>query len=263
MTPTTPTPDLTGGDAAAARYRRDLLVTGNGGRMLAEAIGRPVLRARQTAQTYRAAVQDIENGRCNAPGRRWLRMQSAVCHHRARIAADEQALAVENDQPAQAARWGALAAAYARAGRHLAHTVPNAGAAVAMLTAAAIALEKTVLPLPAQAGLTEGAALLSSIPAFRIDTGRQALAAARTGEGSLAKAINGVQVELLLFACWAEGQHETGYHAARQAVRALDRARKTAEEDPQALAAALHLAEQALDAAEAIATRDDEEHTGR
>ncbi|MEU9481992.1 hypothetical protein [Streptomyces sp. NPDC048191] len=253
----TPTPALTGGDASAARYRRNLLVTGNGGRMLTETIGRPVLRARQTAQTYRAAVQDIENNRCNAPGRRWLRMQSAVCHHRARIAADEEALAVENNQPAQAARWSALAAAYARAARHLAHTVPNAGAAVAMLTAAAIALEKAALPLPDQTGQ----APLSSIPMFRIDTGRQALAAARTGDGPLAKAINGVEIELLLFASWAEGQHETGYHAARQAVRALDRARKTAEEDPQALAAALHLAEQALDAAEAITTRDDEEHT--
>ncbi|MBO8190069.1 hypothetical protein, partial [Streptomyces spirodelae] len=259
MTPATPPPALTGGDAAAARHRRDLLVTGNGGRMLAETIGRPVLRARQTAQTYRAAVQDIENNRCNAPDSRWLRVQSAVCHQRARIAADEQALAIENNQPAQAARWSALATAYGRAGRHLAHTVPNAGAAVAMLTAAAIALEKTVLPLPAQAGLTEGTALLSNIPAFRIDTGRQALAAARTGDGPLGKAINGVEVELLLFACWAEGQHETGHHVARQAVRALDRARN-AEEDPQALAAALHLAEQALDTAETITTRNDEEH---
>ncbi|MGW0493818.1 hypothetical protein [Streptomyces olivaceus] len=251
----TPSPSLDG-DAAAARDRRDLLVTGRDGRMLSETIGRPVLRARQAAQTYRAAVQDIEAQRCNAPGRRWLRQQSAVCHQRARTAADEQALAVENGQPTQAARWASLATAYARAGRHLAHTVPNEGAAVAMLTAAAIALEKTVLPAPA--GLTEESVLLSSIPTFRIDTGRQALAAARTGDGSLAKAINGVEVELLLFACWAEGQHETGYEAARQAVRALDRARRTAEADPEALKTALDLAEQALDAAEAITDQGDE-----
>ncbi|MFF8810545.1 hypothetical protein [Streptomyces omiyaensis] len=256
----TPSPSLNG-DAAAARDRRDLLVTGRDGRMLAETIGRPVLRARQAAQTYRAAVRDIETQRCNAPGRRWLHEQSAVCHQRARIAADEQALAVENGQPAQAARWASLATGYARAGRHLAHTVPDAGAAVAMLTAAAIALEKTVLPVPAPAGLTEESVLLSSILTFRIDTGRQALAAARTGDGSLAKAINGVEVELLLFACWAEGQHETGYDAARQAVRALDRARRNAEADPQALKGALDLAEQALDAAEAITDRDDDPAT--
>ena len=43
------------GNADTARSRRDLLVARHGGRMVTETIGRPLLRAQQTAQTYRAA----------------------------------------------------------------------------------------------------------------------------------------------------------------------------------------------------------------
>lgn len=69
--------------------------------------------------------------------------------------------------------------------------------------------------------------------------------------------MNTVEVELLLVVAYAQGQAETGYHIAKQAVRALHRARTTAPEDeaeamdPQALATAFELSEQALDAAEA------------
>ncbi|GHH31498.1 hypothetical protein [Streptomyces rubradiris] len=248
----------TDGEAAAARYRRDLLVASSCGRMLAEAIGRPLHRARHAAQIYRAAVEDIKADRRNAPGRRWLRDQSAVCRRRARIAADEKAMAIENGQQAQADQWAALAAAYAEASEHLGGTVLRPSDAIAMLTAAAEALERATLPSPAQTGQPEGDTPLSSIPTYRIDTGRRALRAARRGEGNLTKHINGVVVELLLFACYAERQHQNAYRTAMQAVRALDRARATAPEnnqrdiDPQALAAALELAEQALNTAEAI-----------
>ncbi|MFD8387430.1 hypothetical protein ACFV2X_54690 [Streptomyces sp. NPDC059679] len=246
-----------GGNADAARYRRDLLADGHSGRMFTESIGRPLLRAQQAAQTYRAAAQAAELNRRGTPNRRWLRAQSALCHRRARIAADEAALAAEQKQPAQAAAWAALADRCAKAARHLARPALRRSTAITNLRAAAAALDTRTLPIPAQAGQSEEAAPLSGIALFSVDSGRQALDDARRGEGPVLKYVNTVEVELLLFASYAQGQNETGYHVATQAVRALDRARRTAPEnqaeamDPQALAVSFQLAEQALDAAEA------------
>ncbi|MFF1737869.1 hypothetical protein [Streptomyces sp. NPDC058247] len=246
-----PNPD---GNADTARSRRDLLLAGHDGRMFTETIGRPLLRAQQTAQTYRAAADHAELDRCGAPGRVWLRGQSALCHRRARIAADEAALATEQKQPDQAAAWAALADRYATAARHLARPAPVRDTAITSLRAAADALDARTPSIPAQA-----AAPLSGIALFSVDSGRQALDNARRGEGPVLKQVNTVEVELLLFAAYAQGQAETGYHVATQAVRALDHARKTAPEDqaeamdPQALATAFELSEQALDAAEAVA----------
>jgi hypothetical protein len=251
MTPPTdlPNPD---GNADTARSRRDLLVARHDGRMFTETIGRPLLRAQQTAQTYRAAADHAELDRCGAPDRVWLRGQSALCHRRARIAADEAALATEQTQPDQAAAWSALADRYATAARHLARPAPVRAAAITNLRAAADALEALPPTIPAQP-----AAPLSGIALFSVDSGREALDNARCGNGPVLRHVNTVEVELLLFAAYAQGQAETGYHIATQAVRALDRARKTAPEDeaeamdPQALATAFELSEQALDAAEA------------
>ncbi|WP_329021144.1 hypothetical protein [Streptomyces sp. NBC_01601] len=244
-----PNPD---GNADTARSRRDLLVARHDGRMFTETIGRPLLRAQQTAQTYRAAADHAEHDRCGAPDRVWLRGQSALCHRRARIAADEAALATEQKQPDQATAWAALADRYATAARHLARPAPVRATAITNLRAAADALEALPPTTPAQP-----AAPLSCIALFSVDSGRQALDNARRGNGPVLRHVNTVEVELLLFAAYAQGQAETGYHIATQAVRALDRARKTAPEDeaeamdPQALATAFELSEQALDAAEA------------
>jgi hypothetical protein len=244
-----PNPD---GNADTARSRRDLLVARHDGRMFTETIGRPLLRAQQTAQTYRAAADHAELDRCGAPDRVWLRGQSALCHRRARIAADEAALATEQTQPDQAAAWSALADRYATAARHLARPAPVRAAAITNLRAAADALEALPPTIPAQP-----AAPLSGIVLFSVDSGREALHNAQCGNGPVLRHVNTVEVELLLFAAYAQGQAETGYHIATQAVRALDRARKTAPEDeaeamdPQALATAFELSEQALDAAEA------------
>lgn len=244
-----------GGNALAARSRRDLLITVTDGRMFAETIGHPLLRAQQTAQTYRAAARYADLARRGAPSRRWLRDQAGICHGRARIAADEAALATEQQQPAQASAWAALADRYAKAARHLARPVLRPASASKNLRAAADALDGHVLPLPAQAGRSD-AVHLSGIAQFSVDSGRQALTAARCADGPVLKHINTVEVELLLFACYAQGRNETGYHVATQAVRALNRARKTAHEnnaedmDPQALATAYELVELALDAAE-------------
>lgn len=245
-----PNPD---GNAETARSRRDLLVARHDGRMFTETIGRPLLRAQQTAQTYRAAADHAELDRCGAPDRVWLRGQSALCHHRARIAADEAALATERTQPGQAAAWAALADRYATAARHLARPAPVRAAEITNLRVAADALEALMAPvIPAQP-----AAPLSCIALFSVDSGRQALDSARRGNGPVLRHVNAVEVELLLFAAYVQGQAETGYHIATQAARALDRARKTAPEDeaeamdPQALATAFELSEQALDAAEA------------
>ncbi|MFH8642715.1 hypothetical protein [Streptomyces goshikiensis] len=244
-----PTPD---GNADTARSRRDLLAAGHDGRMFTETIGRPLLRAQQTAQTYRAAADHAELDRCGAPDRVWLRGQSALCHRRARIAADEAALATERKQPGQAAAWVDLADRYATAARHLARPAPVRAAAITNLRAAADALEALPTTIPAQP-----AAPLSCIALFSVDSGREALDNARRGKGPVLRHVNTVEVELLLFAAYAQGQAETGYHIAAQAVRALDRARKTAPKDeaeamdPQALATAFELSEQALDAAEA------------
>ncbi|MFB6670547.1 hypothetical protein [Streptomyces parvus] len=240
------------GDADTARSRRDLLVAGHDGRMVTETIGRPVLRAQQTAQTYQAAADHAELDRCGAPDRAWLRSQSALCHQRARIAADEAALATERKQPEQATAWAALADRYATAARHLAHPAPVRTDAITNLRAAADALEALPPTIPAQP-----VAPLSCIALFSVDSGREALDNARRGNGPVRKHVNTMEVELLLFAAYAQGQAETGYHIATQAVRALGRARKTAPEDeaeamdPQALATAFELSEQALDAAEA------------
>ncbi|MFE9406912.1 hypothetical protein ACFYNY_34955 [Streptomyces sp. NPDC006530] len=245
-----PTPD---GNADTARSRRDLLVARHDGRMFTETIGRPLLRAQQTAQTYRAAADHAELDRCGAPDRVWLRGQSALCHHRARVAADEAALATERTQPGQATAWAALADRYATAARHLARPAPVRAAEITNLRAAADALEALPPVIPPQ--LT---APLSCIALFSVDSGRQALDNARRGNGPVLRHVNTVEVELLLFAAYAQGQAETGYHIATQAVRALDRARKTAPEDeagsmdPQALATAFELSERALDAAEAV-----------
>ncbi|MFF3982972.1 hypothetical protein [Streptomyces sp. NPDC001828] len=244
-----PTPD---GNADTARSRRDLLVAGHDGRMFTETIGRPLHRAQQAAQTYRAAADHAELDRCGAPDRVWLRGQSTLCHRRARIAADEAALATERKQPDQAAAWAALADRYATAARHLARPAPVRVDAITNLRAAADALEALPPTIPAQP-----AAPLSCIALFSVDSGREALGNARRGNGPVLRHVNTVEVELLLFAAYAQGQAETGYHIATQAVRALDRARKTAPEDeaeamdPQALATAFELSEQALDAAEA------------
>ncbi|MDW8809955.1 hypothetical protein P1P68_35460 [Streptomyces scabiei] len=241
-----------GGNADAARSRRDLLVAGHNGQMFTETIGRPLLRARQTAQTYRAAAEYAALDRRGAPNRRWLWGQSALCHRRARIAADEAALAAEQEQPTQAAGWAALADRYAAAARHLSRPVLRRSSAIENLHAAAAALDTLSCSDPAQT-----AAPLSGIALFSVDSGRQALDEARRGEGPVLRQVNAVEVELLLFASYAQGQNETGYHVATQAVRALDRARKTAPEDqaeamdPQALAIAFELTEQALNAAEA------------
>ncbi|RPK32541.1 hypothetical protein EES39_38420 [Streptomyces sp. ADI92-24] len=249
-------PNLSG-SADTARFRRDFLVAGHNGQMFTEIIGHPLLRAQQTAQTYRAAAHDAELNRCAAPDRRWNRTQSALCHQRARFAADEAALAAEQKQPAQAAAWAALADRYAKAARHLASPALRRSTAITNIRAAAAALDTHTLHIPAQAGQPEGTAPLSGIALFSVDSGRQALDAARRGEGPLLKQVDTVEVELLLFACYAQGQNETGYHVAKQAVRALNRARKTAPEnqaqdmDPQALATAYELVEQALDVAEA------------
>ncbi|WP_309055314.1 hypothetical protein [Streptomyces sp.] len=246
-----PNPD---GDAATARSRRDLLVAGHDGRMFTETIGRPLHRAQQTAQTYRAAADHAELDRCGAPDRVWLRGQSALCHRRARIAADEAALATEQKQPGQAAAWAALADRYATAARHLARSAPVRTDAITNLRDAADALEALPPTIPAQAAVP-----LSCIALFSVDNGRQALDNARRGDGLVLKHVNTVEVELLLFTAYAQGQAETGYHIAKQAIRALDRARKTAPEneadamDPQALATAVELSKQALDAAEAAA----------
>ncbi|MEU5093063.1 hypothetical protein [Streptomyces sp. NPDC021356] len=240
------------GNADTARSRRDLLVARHGGRMVTETIGRPLLRAQQTAQTYRAAADHAEFDRYGAPDRVWLRGQSALCHRRARIAADEAALATEQKQPDQATAWAALADRYATAARHLARPAPVRDTAITNLRAAADALESLTPTISAQA-----AAPLSCIALFSVDRGRQALDNARRGNGPVLRHVNTVEVELLLFAAYAQGQAETGYHIATQAVRALDRVRKTAPEDeaepmdPQALATAFELSEQALDAAEA------------
>ncbi|QIP74665.1 hypothetical protein [Streptomyces sp. VN1] len=245
-----PSPD---GNADTARSRRDLLVARHDGRMFTETIGRPLHRAQQTAQTYRAAADHAELDRCGAPDRVWLRGQSALCHRRARIAADEAALATEQEQPDQAAAWAALADRYATAARHLARPAPVRADAITNLRAAADALEAMTPTIPAQA-----AAPLSCIALFSVNNGRQALDNARHGNGPVLKHVNTVEVELLLFAAYTQGQAETGYHIAKQAVRALHRARKTAPEDeaeamdPQALATAFELSEQALDAAEAL-----------
>nr|WP_024127954.1 hypothetical protein [Streptomyces sp. 14R-10]AHF46228.1 hypothetical protein pZL1.63c [Streptomyces sp. 14R-10] len=244
--------DPPNGDADTARARRDLLVDGHDGRMVTETIGRPLLRAQQTAQTYRAAVDHAELDRCGAPDRVWLRGQSALCYRRARIAADEAALATERTQPVQADAWSALADRYATAARHLARPAPVRADAITNLRAAADALEALPSTIPAQP-----AATLSCIALFSVDSGREALDNARRGNGPVRKHVNTLEVELLLFAAYAQGQAETGYHIATQAVRALDRARKTAPEgeadamNPQALATAFELSEQALDAAEA------------
>ncbi|MFF2926703.1 hypothetical protein ACFVTP_30550 [Streptomyces celluloflavus] len=244
-----PTPD---GNADTARSRRDLLVARHDGRMFTETIGRPLHRAQQTAQTYRAAADHAELDRCGAPDRVWLRGQSALCHRRARIAADEAALATEQTQPDQATAWAALADRYATAARHLARPAPVRADAITNLRAAADALEALPPTIPAQP-----AAPLSCIALFSVDSGREALDNARRGNGPVLRHVNTVEVELLLFAAYAQGQAETGYHIATQAVRALDRARKTAPEDEaeamdqQALATAFELSEQALDAAEA------------
>ncbi|GHH57763.1 hypothetical protein [Streptomyces candidus] len=244
-----------GGNAIAARSRRDRLVAGHDGRMFTETFGRPLLRAQQAAQTYRAAAQAAELDQRGAPNRCWLRSQSALCHQRARITADEAALAAERDQPAQARAWAALADRYATAARHLARPAFLRRTAITNLHAAAAALDARALPVPAQAAAEE--APLSGIAQFSVTSGRQALAAARRAEGPVLKHVNTVEVELLLFACYAQGQNEVGYHVAMQAVRALNRARKTAPEgqaedmDPQPLTTAYELAEQALDAAEA------------
>ncbi len=98
---------------------------------------------------------------------------------------------------------------------------------------------------------------LACLALYSVDSGRQALDNARHGNGPVLKSVNTLEVELLLFTAYAQGLAETGYHIATQAVRALARARKTAPEgeaeamDPQALATAYELSEQALDAAEA------------
>ncbi|MGW1819875.1 hypothetical protein ACWCQM_40745 [Streptomyces sp. NPDC002125] len=244
-----PAPD---GNADTARSRRDLLVARHDGRMFTETIGRPLLRAQQTTQTYRAAADHAELDRCGAPDRVWLKGQSALCHHRARIAADEAALAAERTQPGWAAAWAALADRYAAAARHLAHPAPIRAAEITNLRAAADALEALPPVIPPQL-----AAPLSCITLFSVDSGRQALHNARRANGPVLRHVNTVEVELLLFAVYAQGQAETGYHIATQAVRALDRARKTAPEDEaeamdqQTLATAFELSEQALDAAEA------------
>ncbi|MFJ5646397.1 hypothetical protein [Streptomyces sp. NPDC093223] len=241
-----------GGSADTARFRRDLLVAGHNGRMFTETIGRPLLRAQQAAQTYRAAAEFTELNRRGAPNRRWLRVQSLLCHRRARIAADEAALATEHKQQTQATAWAALADRYATAARHLARPVLRRTTAITNLRAAAAALDTLTHSIPEHA-----AASLSGIALFNVDNGRQALHAARHGDGPVLKHVNTVEVELLLFASHAQGQNETGYHVAAQAIRALDRARKTAPEDhaedmePQALAVAFELTEQALNAAEA------------
>ncbi|MGA5643618.1 hypothetical protein ACPCTN_33415 [Streptomyces cinereoruber] len=246
-----PTPN---GNAATARSRRDLLVAGHDGRMFTETIGRPLHRAQQTAQTYRAAADHAELDRCGAPDRVWLKGQSALCHRRARIAADEAALAAEQEQPGQATAWAALADRYATAARHLARPAPGRADEITNLRDAADALEALSATIPAQSAVP-----LSCIALFSVDSGRQALDNARRGTGPVLKHVNTIEVELLLFAAYAQGQAETGYHIAKQAVRALDRARKTAPEDqaeamdPQALATAFELSEQALDAAEAAA----------
>ncbi|MER6256784.1 hypothetical protein ABT224_36125 [Streptomyces sp. NPDC001584] len=238
-------PNLSG-NAGTARFRRDLLVAGHNGRILTEAIGRPLIRAEQAAQSYRAAADRAALERRGAPSRRWLRVQAGLCHRRARIAADEAALAAEQNQPDQATTWATLADRYAKAARHLAHPVLDRATAIGKLRAAADALDPSAL------------SPLSGIPLFSVDSGRQALANAQRGEGPVLMHVNAVAVELLLFACYAEGRAETGYHVATYAVRALDRARKSAPEnqaeamDPQALAVAFELTEQALDAAEAV-----------
>ncbi|MFE5866921.1 hypothetical protein ACFQ77_41145 [Streptomyces virginiae] len=241
-----------GGNALAARSRRDLLVAGHDGRMFTETIGRPLHRARQTAQTYRAAARYAELERRGAPSRRWLRDQVGICHGRARVAADEAALAAEQKQPAQAFAWAALADRYAKAARQLARPVLLRRTAITNLRAAADALDST----STQAGQSDDKRL-SGIAQFSVDSGRHALTAARRADGPVLKQINTVEVELLLFACYAKGRNETGYHVTTQAVRALNRARKTAPEgnaegmEPQALATAYELVELALDAAEA------------
>ncbi|MYS32944.1 hypothetical protein K388_07316 [Streptomyces sp. KhCrAH-43] len=246
-----PTPD---GNANTARSRRDLLATGHDGRMITETIGRPLLRAQQTAQTYRAAAEHAQADRFGAPDRVWLRGQSALCHRRARIAADEAALATEHNRLGQAAAWAALADRYATAGRHLGRSAPVRATAITNLRDAADALEALPPEIPAQP-----ASPLSCLALFDVDSARQALDNARREEGAMLRHMNTVEVELLLFAAYAQGKAETGYHIAKQAVGALHRARKTAPEgaagamDPQALADAFELSEQALDAAEAAA----------
>ncbi|MFE2530075.1 hypothetical protein ACFXEL_38280 [Streptomyces sp. NPDC059382] len=248
-----------GGNALAARSRRDFLVAGHDGVMFTETIGRPLLRAQHAAQTYRAAARYADLGRRGGPSRRWLRAQALICHRRARIAADEAALAAEQQQPTQASAWAALADRYAKAARYLARPVLRPASASRNLRAAAEALDGRTLPPPAQAGQS-GAVPLSGIAQFSVDSSRQALTAARRADGPALKHVNTVEVELLLFACYAQGRNETGYHVARQAVRALNRARKTAPEnnaedmDRQTLATAYELVELALDAAEAATT---------
>ncbi|MFF8387877.1 hypothetical protein ACF053_30130 [Streptomyces kanasensis] len=249
-----------GGNAAAARLRRDLLVAGHDGRMFAETIGRPLLRAQEAAQAYRTAARNAELDRRGAPNYGWLRAQSGLCHRRARIAADEAALAYEQKQPVQATQWAALADRYAKAARHLTRSVLRPSAVITNLRAAADTLDVPALPAPAQAGPPEGTAPLSGIAQFSVESGRQALIHARHADGPVLKHVNTVEVELLLFSCYAQGQDETGYHIAMQAIRALNRARATAPEgraedmDRQSLATAYELVEQALDAAEAATT---------
>ncbi|MFD4320556.1 hypothetical protein [Streptomyces sp. NPDC058548] len=252
-------PPNLGGNAVAARSRRDLLVAGHV-RMLTETIGHPLQRAQQTAQIYRAAARYAELDRRGAPTRRWLCAQSGLCHRRARIAADEAALATEQKQATQASAWAALADRYAKAARHLACPALRRCTAITILLAAAEALDARPLPLlgpPAER--PEETTPLSGIAQFNVESGRQALASAQRAEGPVLKYVNTVEVELLLFSCYAHGQNETGYHIAMQAIRALNRARKTAPEghaedmDRQALATAYELVEQALGAAEAAA----------